>query len=407
MGKLLNTTYHDTVESITGFYEGLVNNPFYLYNDKKPTIATYYNINKDYTSLDPGAKIHWDNAGEDSPIRYNVINDFLLFGFQRIELNNSNDEFGVEADNIEGECYILPNTIVPTEGDYFEVNHITDSTWLFMVNDVQKDTLDNGSNVYKIKYRVEYINHDVIMDKIVYHFRMIESKEGTNIASIVRCEDYDIAKLMDEKAVMLKSYYNEIFYNDKVQTFIFCNELGDLRLYDPMMIEFLIRNKILENNSENYIHVQHQLIMPKTISLDYNATIFRAFEVNDKIKLQRSLNHIEAEPIVSYGTTFASRFEEYYKAKYIGAISAMFGLGSCIDEDLINRIVDNKIFTEEFDNPNDIWYNIIIKYFNNEKITEDELNSIDNIEYNSSMKFFYLIPLLILCLEKSIENTLK
>ena len=46
MGKILDTTYHDSVEKITQFNEVLIKNSFYTINDKKPTIVTYYNINK-------------------------------------------------------------------------------------------------------------------------------------------------------------------------------------------------------------------------------------------------------------------------------------------------------------------------------------------------------------------------
>ena len=93
MGKILQTTYKDTVEDITSFYNNLVSNPFYLFTDKRPTIVTYYNINKTYSSLDPGSKLQMDNIGEESPIRYNRIFDFLLYGFSRIETNSDNGEF--------------------------------------------------------------------------------------------------------------------------------------------------------------------------------------------------------------------------------------------------------------------------------------------------------------------------
>ena len=93
LGKILNTTYTESVEKITNLYSDLVNNSFYYLNGKKPTLCTYYNINKDFSSLDPGSKIHFDNIGSDSPIRYNRIYDFLLYGFNRIELQTENGEF--------------------------------------------------------------------------------------------------------------------------------------------------------------------------------------------------------------------------------------------------------------------------------------------------------------------------
>ena len=45
MGKIIETTYHDTVSKITEFNSSLINNSFYTLNDKKPSIVTYYNIN--------------------------------------------------------------------------------------------------------------------------------------------------------------------------------------------------------------------------------------------------------------------------------------------------------------------------------------------------------------------------
>ena len=401
MGKFLNTTYHDTVEKVTGFYNDLVNNPFYILNDKKPTLCTYYNINKDYSSLDPGSKIHMDNLGDDSPIRYNKIEKFILYGFTRIELNTENDEFGLESDKIEGECYILPNTIVPTEGDYFEVDHIKDSTWLFLVKDVQKDTLDNGSNVYKISYKLDQVEHERILNNIIYNFTMIEQREGTNIAKVVRCEDYNIAKIMDEKAVMLKQYFQDLFYNEKVQTFIYMDSMS-FRVYDPYMIEFLIRNRILDNGEDSYIHVTHQIKIHKTFALDYDKTFFRIFERKSKEKLLTSDFSTYLQEIISYGTTFSARYEDYYKAEYGDDIRPGFNT-PCIDEDIIYHINDNKLYCDE----EKLWINILIKYFNNNIMTQDEVDSIEEMDFSSSKDAFYIIPLLIFCLEKTIENVLK
>lgn len=400
MGKILNATYHDSVEKLTGFYNDLVNNSFYTLNDKKPTIVTYYNINKDYSSLDPGSKIQMDHLGTETPIRWNRIEDFIVYGFNKIELQTDNDEFGLEAEKIEGECYILPNTIVPTEGDLFEVEHITSSTWLFIVKDVQKDTLDNGSNAYKISYKLEYLNHDDVLSKVVYNFKMIEVREGTNINKIVRCEDYDIATVMDKAAVTLKKYYEELFYNDKVQSFCFM-DLTEYRVYDPFMIEFLIRNKILDNGTDSYIYVTHQLPLINTFSLEYDKTFYRVFENCKKDELVSSARYASMEEIKNcYGTTFASRFETYFKANYLKLPGYNI---SCLDDELAFKIVDHKLQTES----DYLWKNILIKYFYNEDITEEEVDSISKINFMEAKNAFYLIPLLIFCLEKAIEKVLK
>lgn len=406
MGKILETTYHDTVERITSFNKDLINNSFYTLNDKKPTIVTYYNINKELSGLDPGSKVAYDNIGDDSPLRFNKIDDFIIYGFTKIELQTENDEFGLEAEKVAGECFVLPNTIVPTEGDYFEVDHITDSTWLFIITDVQKDTLENGSNAYKLSYKLEYIDHDRLLKNVAEEYTMIEKREGTNIAKVIENNKLAAAKLMDKTAVMLKSYFNDLFYNDKVQTFIY-TDLTEWRVYDPYMIEFLIRNKILDNGNDSFVYVDHKIPTSKTFSIDYDHTFFRVFETKDISKLVSSYYSIQLEDINAFGTVFHSRFEAYFKAKYVTTPTGY--KGQCIDENIIYRISDMKLIEDvkDLNNPTPLWINILIKHFSGESITTEEIESVNDIHYDTSMQAFYLIPLLILCLENAIEKALN
>ena len=88
---------------------------------------------------------------------------FYIYQFNKAEFTYDNDEFGLGASTYEGESYILPNTVVPCDGDFFEVDHIEDSTWLFKVTDCERDTLENGSNVWKIKWVLDRTSHiDII-----------------------------------------------------------------------------------------------------------------------------------------------------------------------------------------------------------------------------------------------------
>ena len=408
MGKIIETTYHDTVSKITEFNSSLINNSFYTLNDKKPSIVTYYNINTEASSLDQGAKIAYNNIGSETPLRFNRINNFIIYGFNRIELQTENDEFGLEADKITGDCIILPNTIIPYEGDYFEVEHIKDSTWLFIVTDVQQDTLENGSNAYKITYKLEYVDHQKILNNVVEDFNMIEKREGTNVVKIVESSKLEKAKNMDKYAVMLKKYFNELFYNDKVQTFIYM-DLYEYRVYDPYMIEFLIRNKILDNGLDSFIYVCHQLAVKNTFSMDYDTTFFRVFEKRDPNKILKSNYTTQLEEISSYGTTFSARFESYYKAKYILPPVINGYRVQCLSDDLLYRIYDHNLVedTEDLNEETPLWLNIIVKYFYNEDFTDKEINSIEDIHYDTSVEMFYMIQLLILCLEDAIEKALN
>jgi hypothetical protein len=412
VGKIIETIYHDNVSSITSFGPAVLNNSFYMLNDKKPVICTYYNINKLKSTLDPGSKIAYDNIGNQSPLRFNRIYDFLLYGIDRIELTTDIEEYGIESDKIQGDAYILPNTIVPVEGDYFEIEHITDSTWLFIVSDVQRDTLENGANAYKLTYKIEYVDNARIQDNVVDTYRLIEKREGTNIAKVVESDKLEEAKVLDKAAVTLKQYFIDLFYSDKVQAFIYM-DLTEWRIYDPYMTEFLIRNKILDNGNDSYTHVCHQIPVGKTFAIEYDKSFLRAFEEKDTKKLLKSEYTMVPEDFVSYGSTFYSRYEAYFKAKYIRPVPSTNYRADCIPTDLIYRIYDNNLVTKGELCPNDnnkqisLSINILIKYFTGERITMEEVESLYELDYNDAMIMFYTIPLYILALEDAIENLLK
>lgn len=407
MGKFLATNYKDTIEGISNLYNDIVNNPFYDFNDKKPVLVTYYNINKDYTSLDPGSKLAYDNVGGDTPLRFNRIKNFIVYGIDKIELNTEIGEFGLEANPIEGDCYIMPNTIVPTEGDYFTMDHIKDSSWLFIVKDVQKDTLDNGSNVYKISYKLEYTNDSRIQENIVKKFELIETREGTNVISVVEEENIKEAKILTDIASKLKGYFNELFYSKSVQTFIY-EYTHDYRIYDPYMIEFIIRHTILDDGKDNYVYVSHVIQPSKTFKMEYDKCIFAAFENKDHDRIMSYVHQGVFDHIVSYGLTFSTRYESYFKMIYSSEYE-LPGMVNIFDEKLMNHIRNNKLYEEE-KIPNKgsvLWKNLIIKHFYDEEFTIDEIRAIEQIDFEYCTEHFYIMPILIYVLEERIQQILQ
>ena len=62
---------------------------------------------------------------------------------------------------------------------------------------------------------------------------------------------------------------------------------------------------------------------------------------------------------------------------------------------------------EDLNEKDPLWINILIKHFSGEEFTEEEIESVKEIKYDSSLEAFYMIPLLILCLEKAIEKALN
>lgn len=410
MGNFINTTYKDTMDYITSASSDIIKNPLYIFNDKKALKVLYYNINCDESTLDEAAKIPYSDLGFTCPFRFNRIKDMFIYGAERIQLSLENGDFGLESSEITGEAVILPNTIQPYPGDYFEISHIKGSNFLFRVNDVQKDTLDDGANIWKIGYKLEHVDNTRILPLVVSDWNMMVNNVGTSYSPIIESSKYNTVEILDKVAVQLKEYFKDIFYNSKIQTFCFTGLYLD-KFYDPFMIEFLIRNKILAHSDQReYVYIDHKTRLNKTFSIDYNKTFFRSLELRDIEHLKKSKRKSTAECIRDMMSIFGKRPENYFSLNYIvdsyesvPSPYSVHDILQCFSDELFYNIIDNIYFEEE----NKVFYNIIIKYFNNEEILPEDVEYLENIEYLDNIDLFFALPILIFCIENTIKKLMS
>ena len=378
-----------------------------MWNDKKPTLVTYFHINAEQSSLDESSGMNYSDLGPNCPFRYNQIDKFVLYGIDKIALQLQSGEFGVESDEITGDAIVLPGTIVPYPNDYFIIDHAKDP-WLFRVNDVNKDTLYDGSNIWKLSYRLEHIDDSHIKDLVVEDYKMIVNNVGTRYNPILKSDSYDLVSSLDQICTTLKQYFVALYYNEKVQTFIFTHYLED-HFYDPYMIEFIMRNKILDNGShDEYIFVEHKIATIKTFALDYNRTFFKSVEDKDKKSIQKAKTDSTADYIDEFGSIFAARTDPYFKMNYY--VPSMdptpqpyvfHNVIECFPKELIPKIVNSDLYTkaEVQQRPDFGLRNIIIKHFNNIPYTKDDFNNMEMYEFSDSKDSFYMIPLIIYAFE--------
>jgi len=411
MGKFINTTYQNAVDSITNMNKDLISNPFYLFNNNKPTKVTYYNICLDKSTLDPGSELAYTNIGDKSPLRFNVIHDMYIYQFPRIEVNLENGDFGQESSPIEGESYILPNTIKPMEGDYFEVEHIKDRKWLFRINSVDLDTLDNDNNVWKINWSLDRGDNREILKNVVNNFEYIISPEGTNTKAVVELSDYQFALELDNFTSSLREYFKDLFYDEHVQTFTY-KWYNESTMVDPFSIEFIQRNDLLSDSENQYWYVKQQVVLPKTFAIDYNRSIFMAFEKHDKDCIMNYQYQSQADYIDDAISIFATRYEPYFALNYktyyfdTNTPTTPKGIIPVLSEDFILHIATGELYTKE-DDEKKLYLNTIIKWFKNDKITKEDLCHIKCIDLNTTEEIYYHLLFLIFVLDQYTKQLLS
>ena len=398
-GKFINTEHTDNIDSLVTGLKDILKNPYYKWNDKSGTKVKYFNQNKEATMLDQSTKLYYADIGLDSPIKYNMIEDFMLYGLEQIMINMENEDFGPRSSEISGEAIVLPNTIVPYVGDYFVITY-TEEDLLFRVIDSSPDTLENGANIYKIQYKMESSTLESILehDNIEDTYNFVINNVGTGFNSVIRHESYNMIKALDQVLFNLRTYYKSIFYKERVQTFVFL--YNNQRFYDPYMIEFLKENKILDGNND-YIYLVQQTKLSSMFPINYNRSFFKCIENKDLKNIHCYEHRGTAEYISDPLSIFQTRLESYFEIKHT-VEDYNFGILPCFKDDLINAIEENRLLEG-----NDSIYNIIIKYFHNEKIEQRDIDDLNCIDYSDNIIIFYAIPCIIYCLERFVKSLLQ
>ena len=210
------------IENITNSkIKRITDNPFYFFTNMPMTKVTFYNIDKNETTLDEVIDNTYNFIGPASGLRFDKINGVILYGIQRMELNIDMGEWGTEADPIEGDAVLPPNTFVPYVNSYFSIDYINQpgKEVLFRVTSVNIDTFPNGSNFYKMNYKLESIGED-ISPQVVKEYQYLSSNVGRGNV-LVDSETYNMMNSYSSIIENLKQAYFELFFQESTQAFVF------------------------------------------------------------------------------------------------------------------------------------------------------------------------------------------
>ena len=212
MATFTNTVHKNTIDTLVDGYKEKLKNPYYMHMDSTGTLTTYFNQNITKSTLDEGSKTEYIMIGKDSPIKFNKVNNFYIYGLEKINFELENSDFGLSANDISGEGIILPNTLVPIANDYFIINHINQKL-LFKVTSVSINALENGSNMYKIEFILDKVGEEVdkIYKQIENDFEMVITNVGTQFNSVIRSSDYNFIDKVEDIVLRLNKYYLNLF----------------------------------------------------------------------------------------------------------------------------------------------------------------------------------------------------
>lgn len=243
-----------------GKFESRIKSQVSKYIENGAILTTYYHIYDNEVTVDRGLRDIAEIFGRESPLLFNRVDNFPLYGFGATNPQNT-EEQQVEDINVDGECILLPSTIVPNPNDFFTVNHLK-MLAIFQVAEVSFDAM-KVEGYYKIRYRLFSTSPGTMEElerQVIARYRCQLDALGTDLNPIIAVDDAMRRDQITKIVSGMIDDYRALFYSDRHNCFLCRSHTGD-RWFDHCGNEFIAKHSLMNvPNSNNVIMLQHKLI---------------------------------------------------------------------------------------------------------------------------------------------------
>jgi hypothetical protein len=383
-------------------YDERLENPSIRFLEQTPTFVTYFHININESTSDEGFKDIETVIGNKSPLRFQKIEKFPIYGLDQIILQLEDTDVGIDS-SYEGEAVILPNTVKALPNDYFVIPYVGESH-LFRVTSIEHDNI-RPDNFYKIHFKLDTIDEDKreSLDKQVHDkYTCIMENIGSENKCIIQ-EDYkERLDIIDKMYSDMVSLYLSIFYNDRYN--ILLGEMDNgYSLYDPYMTTFINNHSLFQKkNSLETIFLEEDEFFDNKKTLKYERSIYRFFERKD-INLLKPFLYTTFKGMGRKESAFAKWEDE---SVYVVDLPSMINPENCY------RILsDHAVETIRLNGPtNSKYMELIKKFIRNEKIGLFDIDTSLNdelIKLDANLEMFFITPLLLYIIKEVIKEFYK
>lgn len=382
-------------------FENRLNSQVTRFLDKSPTFTTYYHINVNDSTVDDGFRDIESLVGDHSPLRFQKIENFPMYGLEQIVLDIQESEEGLNT-NYSSECIILPNTIKPLQNDFFMIKHVKGS-FIFRVIEVQYDTI-RPDNFYKVIFKFEWLDDgkvESIEKQVKEKYTCILQNIGTENNCLIEEEYFTQLSKIDEMFDDMVRTYKAIFYNDRYNCFL--GELpGGQKIYDPFQTVFFNEHKLLNKKSDySTIYLTEGFDDPKR-KIKYERSMYRFFERRD-VRLMTQFPYHTFPGTYKKDSPFARWYDQSVICVDIPSPNDNSATNSLMTTELVN------VF--KLNGPTESKYiDLMKKFVRNDDITiydipltlNEELLSLDANE-----EVFFFTPILLYIIQTIVNDFLK
>ena len=377
-------------------YESRLNTQISRFLDKTPTFVTYYHIDPNDTTTDAGFKDVEELVGDRSPIRFQKIENFPIYGLEAIMLSLEENDEGLNS-GYNGEAVILPNTLAPLQNDYFIIPHLREK-FIFRVTGIAYDNI-RPDNYYQIDFKLEYIDdrkEDELNNQVKEKFTCVLQNIGTENNCIIQEDYYNQLMAIDEMYNDMVSTYMAIFYNATHNCLL--GEYQAIKLFDPLQSQFINKHGLLNKVNNIKTFVLSEGFEDNKRKLLYEKSIYRFFERRDCTK-SREFNYHISPAMQKVDSSFYRWHDE---SIYVVDVS---DLG---DHNLLPLTIAN-IFRLNGDTESK-YVELMRRFIRNEPITIYDIPTDLNdalLSLDANEEFFFFTPILMYIINVIVKDFLK
>ena len=378
-------------------FEDRIKSPSSRFIDTTPSFTTFYHIDVDESTTDEGFLDVAAIIGNNSPIRYNKIENFPLYGIEQMVLELQDTDSGLDS-SYEGEAVILPGTIKPLQNDFFIIPVLKDD-YLFRIIDIQYDSIMND-NYYRISFRLEYIDElkiNEIENQKIDDFVCILENIGTDTECIIEKSIFTRINDINKMYHNMVDFYTSMFYSEKHNVVLGDAELGRF-LYDPLLIEFINKHELFKEAKSLTSYVFTEQYNDKKKQFKYNKSIYKMIELRD-IKLLDTFNYVLRPAVTIQDSSFHAWHDKYVD---------MVDIPPVIPLDSPQILSDEFVTQIRMNADTESKYGELIKKFIRKdeiKIKDIPLDLDDELLYlNNSLEVFFFTPIIMYIIREVIKE---
>lgn len=199
-------------------------------NGEAPCYITYYQIIPEASREDYSLENVHSLVGTNSPIRYRKISNVPVYGIDRLAINNSFTERGIQS-SINGTFVIVPSLkLRPVSGDFFVIEGNELEEHLFIVEDTQYDKA-TSQKYYQVSWKLHNESVAQIESNVIERCVVTENPNKSSGSGSLGDVNGDYLIVSEEEAANTEQLqklvdglidkYIQLFYDEEMDMFVY------------------------------------------------------------------------------------------------------------------------------------------------------------------------------------------